>query len=118
MPKGYREGRKDIVLKLWKSLYGLYKSLKLWFIEILATLHRLGLIPVPNKPYLFVYPTRPIMIFFYVNDILLMVTKPHLTDLEELVTNLASVTVLERVTCQILPCCCHILPTYDWLAYR
>jgi len=29
MPKGYREGRKDIVFKLQKALYGLYKSLKL-----------------------------------------------------------------------------------------
>jgi len=29
MPKGYREGRKDIVLKLQKALYGLRKSLKL-----------------------------------------------------------------------------------------
>jgi len=90
IPEGYREGRKDIVLKLRKALYRLYKSLKLWFIRILATLRRLGLIPVPNKLCLFVYPTRPIIIFFYINDILLMAIKPHLTDLEELAINLIS----------------------------
>lgn len=97
MPEGYREGRKDIVLKLRKALYGLRKSPKLWFIEISATLRRLGLIPVPDEPCLFVHPTRPIMIFFYVDDILLMATKPHLTDLEELATNLANTYEIRRM---------------------
>ena len=97
MPKGYKEGRKDMVLKLQKALYGLCKSLKLWFIEILATLRRLGLIPVPDKPYLFVHPTKPILIFFYVDDILLMVTKPHLTDLEELAINFANTYEIWRI---------------------
>jgi hypothetical protein len=97
MPEGYKEGRKDMVLKLQKALYGLCKSLKLWFIEILATLRRLGLIPVPDKPYLFVHPTKPILIFFYVDDILLMATKPHLTDLEELAINLANTYEIRRM---------------------
>ena len=38
------------VLKLQKALYGLQKSPKLWFKHFSATLHQLGLIPVPaNK---------------------------------------------------------------------
>jgi hypothetical protein len=97
MPEGYKEGKKDVVLKLQKALYGLRKSPKLWFIEISATLHRLGLKPVPDEPCLFVHPTKPIMIFFYVDDILLMATKPHLTDLEELATNLANIYEIRRM---------------------
>ena len=97
MPEGYKEGRKDMVLKLRKALYGLRKSPKLWFIEISATLRRLGLIPVPDELCLFVHPTKPILIFFYVNDILFMATKPHLTDLEELATNLANTYEIRRM---------------------
>lgn len=97
MPEGYKEGRKDMVLKLRKALYGLRKSPKLWFIEISATLRRLGLIPVPDEPCLFVHPTKPILIFFYVDDILLMATKPHLTNLEELATNLANIYEIRRM---------------------
>ena len=97
MPEGYKKGRKDMVLKLRKALYGLRKSPKLWFIEISATLRRLGLIPVPDEPCLFVHPTKPILIFFYVDDILLMATKPHLTDLEELATNLANTYEIRRM---------------------
>ena len=87
MPKGYKEGKKEMVLKLQKALYRLYKSLKLWFIKILTTLCCLSLIPVFNKLCLFIYLIKPILIFFYIDDILFMATKPHLTNLEELVIN-------------------------------
>ena len=91
MPEGYKEGRKDMVLKLRKALYGLRKSPKLWFIEISATLRRLGLIPVPDEPCLFVHPTKPILIFFYINNIFFIAIKPHYTNLEELAINFINI---------------------------
>lgn len=88
MPEGYKEGDKGKVLKLRKALYGLRKSPRLWFIMLSGTLRRLGLKPVPDEPCLFIHPTKLIMIFFYVDDILIIGSKANLLDLEELAKNL------------------------------
>jgi len=59
-------------LRLRKAMYGLRKSPKLWFLEMSAALQSIGLKVVPNKPCLYVHPTKPIFIFFYVDDILII----------------------------------------------
>jgi len=37
-----------------------------------ATLQSIGLKAVPNKLCLYIHPTKPIFVFFYVNDILII----------------------------------------------
>jgi hypothetical protein len=71
-PEGYKEAGRDICLKLRKALYGLRKSPKLWHNELSTTLRKSGLNPVPDEPCLFIHPEKPLMVFFYVDDILLI----------------------------------------------
>ena len=59
-------------LCLRKAIYRLRKSLKLWFLEMSATLRSIGLKAILDKLYLYVHPTEPIFIFFYINDILII----------------------------------------------
>ena len=59
-------------LRLRKAIYKLQKSPKLWFLEIFVTLQSIGLKAVPDKLYLYIYPTKPIFIFFYINNILII----------------------------------------------
>ena len=96
-PKGYKEERKNIVFKLKKVLYGLRKSLKLQFIKILVTLRRLGLISIFNKLCLFIYLTKPIIIIFYINNILFIATKLYFTNLKELVINLINTYKIKKL---------------------
>ena len=58
--------------RLRKAIYRLQKSPKLWFLEMSAALQSMGLKAVPDKLYLYIYPTKPIFIFFYVNNILII----------------------------------------------
>ena len=37
-----------------------------------AALQNMGLKAVLDKPYLYIYPTEPIFVFFYVNNILII----------------------------------------------
>jgi len=37
-----------------------------------AALRSMGLKAVPDKPYLYIHPTEPIFVFFYVDDILII----------------------------------------------
>ena len=62
----------DVSLRLRKAMYGLRKSPKLWFLEMTATLKAIGLAPVPDEPCLFVHPNKPVFVFFYVDDILVI----------------------------------------------
>lgn len=96
-PNGYKEIGKDVCLKLRKALYGLRKSPKLWFIEFSTTLRNLGLIPVPDEPCLFVHPTKLIMVFFYVDDILLFSSKPLRPNLETLCRHLMTKYKMRRM---------------------
>ena len=96
-PDGYKEKGKDICLKLRKALYGLRKSPKLWNIEFSTTLRNLGLIPVPDEKCLFIHPTKLIMIFFYVDDILLLGAKHLRSELETLCENLMSKYEMRRM---------------------
>jgi hypothetical protein len=96
-PQGYKEKGRDICLKLRKALYGLRKSPKLWYNSLSSTLKKLGLIPVPDEPCLFVHPTKLIMVFFYVDDILLFGSKPLNSDLEALCKDLMNAYDMRRI---------------------
>ena len=77
-----------ISLRLRKALYGLRKSLKLWFLEISATLRAMGLQPVPDEQCLYVHPSKPIFVFFYVDDILIIGHPTVREEMEDILTKL------------------------------
>lgn len=79
-----RVGHRGQCLKLHKALYGLRKSPLLWYREFSATLIELGLTPIVGENCLFVHPTQPIFIFFYVDDILLIGPKAAQSTMQEL----------------------------------
>jgi hypothetical protein len=67
MPQGF--GRPGMCWKLIKALYGLRSSPKLWLQEASSVLTKLGLTPLPEDPCVFI--GQGIIIFFYVDDILI-----------------------------------------------
>jgi hypothetical protein len=67
MPEGFKRPRK--CWKLDRALYSLRISLKLWQQEVLSVLIKLGLEVIPED--LYVFTIYGIIIFFYVNDILI-----------------------------------------------
>ena len=66
MPVGYQ--RKGTILKLQKALYGLRIAPKLWQKEFTTTLENLGFTTVPHEPCCVI--KDGVMIFFYVDDII------------------------------------------------
>lgn len=60
---------KAVCWKLVKALYGLRTSPKLWQQEACSVLGKLGLTPLPEDPCVFV--GKGIIVFFYVDDIIL-----------------------------------------------
>uniref|UniRef100_A0A1Y1LVI6 Integrase catalytic domain-containing protein n=1 Tax=Photinus pyralis TaxID=7054 RepID=A0A1Y1LVI6_PHOPY len=66
MPPGYEKyGR---VLRLKKALYGLRRSPLLWQKELTKSLQDLGFQPVPQEPC--IMTKGPVMVFFFVDDII------------------------------------------------
>ena len=64
------------LLILRRALYGLKDAPLLWYKELTKTLAMLGLRPVPNTPCLFI--SNDLIVFFYVDDIVVLV---HLSKL-------------------------------------
>jgi hypothetical protein len=84
MPKGYsKPGR---ILKLNKALYGLRASPLLWQKEFGSTLQGLGYEPVPHEPCC--YMKNGIIVFFYVDDVVLAYRKAQEQEAQELVNAL------------------------------
>lgn len=67
MPEGF--DRPGMCWKLQRALYGLRISPKLWQQEASRVLEKLGLTPIPEDPCVFV--SHGIIVFFYVDDILI-----------------------------------------------
>ncbi|KAJ5369326.1 uncharacterized protein N7496_009086 [Penicillium cataractarum] len=67
MPEGF--DRPGMCWKLQRALYGLRISPKLWQQEASRVLEKLGLTPIPEDPCVFV--SQGIIVFFYVDDILI-----------------------------------------------
>jgi hypothetical protein len=75
MPPGYR--KPGTVLKLNKALFGLRISPRLWQKELTTALIRLGFAPIPHEPCCFT--KNGILIFFYVDDIVVAYRKSNKT---------------------------------------
>ena len=73
---------------LKKAIYRLQKSPKLWFLEMSTALQSMGLKAVLDKPYLYVYPTKPIFVFFYINDILIIRHLSYRQQIEDILKQL------------------------------
>jgi len=77
-PEGYAmEGQ---CLLLLYALYGLRRSPLLWLKEFSKTLQELGLQEVPGEPCLFT--NKWLIVFFYVDDIVVLCHTKHLSHLE------------------------------------
>jgi hypothetical protein len=70
--------------KLLKALYGLKRSPMLWQRELAKTLSSLTLVQSNEDYALFVHPDKPLIVFVYVDDFLLLAPSSHLADLHQL----------------------------------
>ena len=84
MPRGYRKPGK--ILKLNKALYGLRTSPSLWQKEFGSTLQNLGYEPIPHEPCC--YMRNGVIIFFYVDDVVLAFRKDQEAEAQELINAL------------------------------
>jgi hypothetical protein len=84
-PDGFQQA--DHCLLLRRALYGLRRSPLLWLKKFSSTLRDLGLYEVSGEPCLFINEDG-IIIFFYVDDIVLLCRSENLSKLHELRTAL------------------------------
>lgn len=75
MPPGYQE--QDTIFRLRKALYGLRRSPLLWQKELTKTLLEIGYERVPHEPCAFI--RNGVIIFFYVDDIVIAYRKERRT---------------------------------------
>jgi hypothetical protein len=87
MPPGYRLRGK--ILHLQKALYGLRESPLLWQKDFTSTLGKLGFTPVPHEPCCFV--KEGVIIFFYVDDIVVAYRKANQPKVDFLIEQLKSI---------------------------
>lgn len=74
-PEGF--GSKETAFRLRKALYGMTKSPKLWYEELLKTLQDLGLLPVGDEPCMCVSEQSKVIVIFFVDDIVVFYFKEH-----------------------------------------
>lgn len=84
MPPGYR--KRGVLLWLQKALYGLRKSPLLWQRHLTSTLTEIGFQPAPHEPCAFI--KGDIIIFFYVDDIIIAYRKTKEAKAKEAVSYL------------------------------
>jgi len=87
MPPGYR--KRGRILHLLKAMYGLRESPLLWQKELTGTLERLGFSPVPHEPCCFT--KNGILIFFYVDDMVVAYRKENQAAVDDLIGQLQEV---------------------------
>src|SRR5436190_21507997 len=86
MPLGYRKPGK--ILRLNKAVYRLRKSPILWQQLLTQTLINIGFKPIPHEPCCLMYDE--ILIFFYIDDIVLVYRKSEKAKAKNLITQLRS----------------------------
>lgn len=84
MPHGYR--KPGMILMLRKALYGLRESPLLWQRDLTATLQELGFKTVPHEPCCMT--KGAIIIFFYVDDIVLAYKKERKNEIQSIMNKL------------------------------
>ena len=80
----------SICLLLQRALYRLRSSPLLWLQEFSRLLTSLGLNQIPGQPCLFT-DNKGIIVFFYIDDIVILFKDTRKKDSEELITNISSV---------------------------
>jgi hypothetical protein len=78
-PEGF--SNPDHLWELHRALYGLKTSPLLWYKELTKTLAELGLREVKDAPCL--WKNDKLLVFFYVDDIVILAKPAHTTSLEE-----------------------------------
>jgi hypothetical protein len=76
--------KSGLVWKLKRALYGLKSAPKLWFEELTKFMLDKGYVPCPDEPCLLINHKTGVMVFFYVDDFLLIAPKQHEKEIEEL----------------------------------
>jgi hypothetical protein len=79
-PEGYVD-QFGPLLRLWRALYGLKEAPLLWYNSLCVSLKKMGLKPVPGIPCLFT--NEKLIVFFYVDDIVVLVRPEDLEAHEE-----------------------------------
>jgi hypothetical protein len=92
LPPGYRKG--GVVLRLRKALYGLRQAPLLWQKHFTTTLISLGLKPIPHEPCC--YSKDGILLFFYVDDIVLAYQKGKKSQVKVLIQAIKNRYTLSR----------------------
>ena len=80
-PPGY--GQSGKVWRLLKALYGLRKSPKLWFNELVSFLQNLGFEYCPDEPCILINNETHLILFLYVDDLLVIAQPEYLQHVHE-----------------------------------
>ncbi|EFZ03308.2 Integrase, catalytic core [Metarhizium robertsii ARSEF 23] len=83
-PPGY--GKSGKVWKLRRALYGLRKSPKLWFNELVTFLQGLGFEYCPDEPCILINNETHLILFLYVDDLLVIAHQEYLHIVNEFKT--------------------------------
>jgi hypothetical protein len=83
------------LLELKKALYGLKDALLLWYKHLKETLTQLGLRSVKNVSCLFI--NERLIVFFYMDDIVVLVYPNHLNDYRQFKKRLETVYSLRKL---------------------
>jgi hypothetical protein len=83
------------LLELKKALYGLKDALLLWYKHLKETLTQLGLRSVKNVSCLFI--NERLIVFFYMDDIVVLVYPNHLNDYRQFKKRLEAVYSLRKL---------------------
>ena len=86
MPLGYRKG--GVVYRLRKALYGLRQALLLWQRHFTTALNSLGFLPIPHEPCC--YRKDGVLVFFYVDNIVIAFEKGKRQQVDTLIRSLKS----------------------------
>jgi len=80
-PPGY--GQSGKIWRLLKALYGLRKSPKLWFNELVSFLQNLGFEYCPDEPCILINKETHLILFLYVDDLLVIAQPENLQQVNE-----------------------------------
>jgi hypothetical protein len=80
-PPGY--GQPGKVWRLLKALYGLRKSPKLWFNELVSFLRSLGFEYCPDEPCILINQDTHLILFLYVDDLLVIAQPEYLQQVKD-----------------------------------
>ncbi|KNG44199.1 reverse transcriptase rna-dependent dna [Stemphylium lycopersici] len=93
-PDGFKD-RYGQTLRLLRALYGLKEAPRLWALHFQASLRKLGLHPIQGFPCLWM--NDRVILFFYVDDIIILYHPNYQEDFEKLEQQLIKLYSLRRI---------------------